>query len=314
MQRPLVVSDVPLYAAQVESAAWFADFSANPDSAAAERGRDLATRAGIDSIIAVGGGSSLDCAKAINFLLTNGGSMRDYRGYGKASKPMLPMIGIPTTAGTGSDAQSYCVISDAETKTKMACGDPKASFAIVILDPELTRSTPDAVRAAAGFDAIAHAVETLVTTRRNSVSGVFSREAWKRLHTSYMKTDDRSLEDMQLGSYFAGLAIESSMLGAAHACANPLTKNFNIIHGVALAALLPSVVRWNDCADYAEFHPHLSDYLRELALSAGLPATLAEIGIPKSAIPMLAAEAHEQWTGKFNPKPINAQEIYECAW
>ena len=138
----LLVSDVPAYAAGVPRVAWFSDFAANPDSAAAERGRDVAAEAQIDSIIAIGGGSSLDCAKAINFLLTNGGHMRDYRGYGKARKPMLPMIGVPTTSGTGSEAQSYTVISDAETKTKMACGDPKAAFAIVILDPELTRTVP----------------------------------------------------------------------------------------------------------------------------------------------------------------------------
>ena len=131
------------YADGVPHAAWFSNFGANPDSSAAERGACLAAEAGVDSIIALGGGSSLDCAKAINFLLTNGGSMRDYRGYAKARKPMLPMIGIPTTAGTGSEAQSYAVISDAETKTKMACGDPKAAFAITILDPELTRTVPD---------------------------------------------------------------------------------------------------------------------------------------------------------------------------
>ena len=180
--------------------AWFSNFGANPDSAAAERGRVSRRRsAGVDSIIALGGGSSLDCAKAINFLLTNGGTMRDYRGYAKARKPMLPMIGIPTTAGTGSEAQSYAVISDAETKTKMACGDPKAAFAITILDPELTRTVPDDVRAASGFDAISHAVETLVTKRRNALSLTFAREAWKRLAGAFMKTDDRSLKTCRSG-------------------------------------------------------------------------------------------------------------------
>jgi alcohol dehydrogenase len=313
-RRPLLVSDVPAYAELAPHVAWFADFGANPDSDSAERGRVLATEAGIDSIIGLGGGSSLDCAKAINFLLTNGGSMRDYRGYGKARQPMLPMIGIPTTAGTGSEAQSYAVISDAETKTKMACGDPKASFAVTILDPELTRTVPPFVRATAGFDAIAHAVETLVTTRRSALSLSFTREAWKRLPQSYMKTDDRSLEDMQVGAYLAGLAIENSMLGAAHACANPLTKNYGIIHGIALAVLLPHVVRWNGCPEYAEFHPDLAVYLRELASAAGLPASLAELGVPKEDLPRLSVEASEQWTGRFNPKPLNAMEVYECAW
>ena len=312
--RPLLVSDVPMYAPCTPCAAWFANFGANPDSAAAERGRDLAAEAQVDSIIAVGGGSSLDCAKAINFLLTNGGHIRDYRGYGKARKPMLPMIGVPTTSGTGSEAQSYAVISDAGTGTKMACGDPKAAFAVAILDPDLTRSVPHQVRAASAFDAIAHAVETLVTKRRNTLSLTFTREAWKRLTTSYMKTDDSSLEDMQVGAYLAGLAIENSMLGAAHACANPLTKNFGIVHGVALAVLLPHVVRWNACPEYHEFHPDLAGYLRVIANDTGMPSTLAELGIGKSDLPRLALEASEQWTGLFNPRPLNAMEIYQCAW
>jgi alcohol dehydrogenase len=312
--RSLLVSDVPIHAARVPCVAWFANFSANPDSAAAERGRELAAEAQIDSIIGLGGGSSLDCAKAINFVLTNGGHMRDYRGYGKARKPMLPMIGVPTTSGTGSEAQSYAVISDAETKTKMACGDPKAAFAVVILDPDLTRSVPQNVRAASAFDAIAHTVETLVTTRRNALSLTFTREAWKRLTASYMKMDDRSLEDMQVGAYLAGLAIENSMLGAAHACANPLTRNYGIVHGVALAALLPHVVRWNACPEYHEFHPDLAGFLRDLANDTGMPSSLSELGVPKRDLPRLAQEASEQWTGRFNPRPINALEIYECAW
>jgi alcohol dehydrogenase len=224
------------------------------------------------------------------------------------------MIGVPTTAGTGSEAQSYAVISDAETKTKMACGDPKAAFAITVLDPDLTRTVPAGVRAASGFDAISHAVETLVTKRHSALSLSFSKEAWKRLPRSYMKTDCRSLEDMQVGAYLAGLAIENSMLGAAHACANPLTKNYGILHGVALAVLLPNVVAWNDCDEYKEFHPSLAGYLRELASDAGLPSTLSELNVPKADLPRLSIEASEQWTGRFNPKPLNAMEIYECAW
>src|SRR2546423_5683221 len=136
----------------------FHDFEVNPDTRMIEAGRALAATLNVDSIIGLGGGSSLDCAKGINFLLTNGGQMQDYRGYGKASQPMLPMIGIPTTSGTGSEAQTYALISDAESHDKMACGDPKAAFRVAILDPALTASQPAGVRAAAGYDAISHAV------------------------------------------------------------------------------------------------------------------------------------------------------------
>ncbi|HYP54366.1 MAG TPA: iron-containing alcohol dehydrogenase, partial [Pyrinomonadaceae bacterium] len=120
----------------------FHDFDSNPDSAMAERGREFAARHDVDSIVALGGGSSLDCAKAVGFLLSNGGSMRDFRGYGKTRRPLPPMIGVPTTAGTGSEAQSYALVSDAETREKMACGDPSAAFRVALLDPELTVSQP----------------------------------------------------------------------------------------------------------------------------------------------------------------------------
>src|SRR5256885_1524759 len=163
----------------------FHDFEANPDTRMIESGTQVVTPLKIDSVIGLGGGSSMDCAKGINFVLTNGGTMADYRGYGKATKPMLPMIAVPTTAGTGSEAQSYALISDARTHEKMACGDPKAVFAAAILDPELTVSQPMHVTAAAGYDAISHAIETWVTTRRTPMSELFSREAWRLLSANY---------------------------------------------------------------------------------------------------------------------------------
>src|ERR1044071_9507626 len=134
----------------------FHDFEVNPDTRMVESGTAFVATQQIDSIIGLGGGSSLDCAKGINFLLTNGGHMADYRGYGKATKPLLPMIAVPTTSGTGSEAQSYALISDAETHVKMACGDLKAAFRVALLDPALTLSQPRTITAISGFDAIAH--------------------------------------------------------------------------------------------------------------------------------------------------------------
>src|SRR5437870_355915 len=175
-RRTLVVADRGLVAAGyvaravqrlakagVEAFA-FHDFEPNPDTVMVEAGRVFAAACRVDSIIGLGGGSSMDCAKGINFVLTNGGTMADYRGYGKATRPMLPMIAVPTTAGTGSEAQSYALISDARTHEKMACGDPKATFAAAILDPDITVSQPIRVTASTGYDAISHAVETWVTT------------------------------------------------------------------------------------------------------------------------------------------------------
>ena len=318
----------------------FHDFDVNPDSAVIETGCAMATPFKVDSIVALGGGSSLDCAKGINFLLTNGGQMPDYLGYGKASKPMLPMIGIPTTAGTGSEAQSYAVISDAETHVKMACGDPKAAFRLAILDPALTLSQPRAITATAGFDAITHAVETYVTTKRNPLSEVFSREAWRLLEPNYervlAKPDDLTARSaMQLGAYFAGAAIECSMLGATHACANPLTTHYGTTHGAALAMLLPTVVRWNKSVAaerYAELaglngmysgsnqdeaSEALARRLEQLAAAGGLQSSLREAGVKQFDLPKLADEAANQWTGGFNPRPFDlagALEVYELAF
>ncbi|MEO5895141.1 MAG: iron-containing alcohol dehydrogenase [Vicinamibacterales bacterium] len=325
-----------LEAAGVESVA-FGDFAVNPDSAMVEAGATFAREHSVDSIIGLGGGSSLDCAKGISFLVTNGGRMADYRGYGKATKPLLPMIGIPTTSGTGSEAQSYAVIADAATHMKMACGDPTAAFRVAVLDPELTVTAPRQVTAMSGYDAIAHAVETAVTQKRTPLSDTFSQQAWKLLTGAYERVllqpaDAEARSAMMIGSHLAGMAIEQSMLGAAHACANPLTANFKIPHGLALAILLPHVVRWNAAAvkpgyatllggprrrtrdeDPAET---LARRLEDLAITGNLSVTLSDAGVDADAIPELANLAAQQWTGTFNPRPFNAAgaaEIYRAA-
>jgi len=307
----------------------FTDFGENPDTAMVERGRVLAEASGIDSMIGLGGGSSMDCAKGINFVLTNGGSMADYWGLEKARAPFLPMIGIPTTAGTGSEAQRFALISDAETHTKMACGDLKARFRVAILDPELTVTQPRRVTAITGYDAIAHAVETFVTTRRTPLSDVYAREAFRLLTGSYARvlTEPDDLEarsQMQIGAYYAGVAIENSMLGATHACANPLTKHYGTEHGRAIAMCLPSVVRFNAdvAADrYRELSSGgadaLAQELEQLAHLGEVGGRLRDAGVAETDMPVLAAEAATQWTGEFNPRAFDessALEIYRCAF
>ncbi len=326
-----------LRAAGIEVVA-FHDFDVNPDTLMIAAGSLVAEAEKVDSLIGLGGGSSLDCAKGINFLLTNGGAMSDYLGYGKAGKPLLPMLGIPTTAGTGSEAQSYALICDPVTHVKMACGDPKAAFGVALLDPELTISQPKAITATAGFDAIAHAVETYVTVNRNVLSQMYAREAWRLLEGNYERvlTEPNNLEArgaMQLGACFAGGAIESSMLGATHACANPLTAHYGITHGAAIAMLLPAVVRWNggvagelygellqasgrrvDPSQPAEI---LARRLEELIAAGGLAGGLRHANVPLDDLNLLAGEAVQQWTGKHNPRPFDltgALEVYHWAY
>jgi alcohol dehydrogenase class IV len=136
----------------------------NPTTRNVHECASYAQENGIDLLVGLGGGSAMDCAKGCNFIVTNGGRIQDYWGVGKASKPMLPFIAVPTTAGTGSEAQSFALIADNQTHQKMACGDKKAAARISILDPDLTLTMPASVTAATGIDAISHALESHVTT------------------------------------------------------------------------------------------------------------------------------------------------------
>ncbi len=315
----------------------FDGVSENPTTEEVDAGRAAAAGSDIDFIVGLGGGSAMDCAKGINFLLTNGGRMEDYWGYGKATRPMLPSLGVPTTAGTGSDAQTYTLISHSETHRKMACGDPGAGFKTVILDPSLLATVPRRVAAAAGLDAVAHATESHVSQRATPDSKALSREAWRRLAASLGPAlaetpDDKALGGMLLAAHLAGAAIEQSMLGAAHACVNPLTARFGVRHGEAVALMLPPVVRFNgevagdgyrELAEVAGIAAAddpaeaLAAFLEGLRDNAALPGRLRDVGVDQEALPELARRATEEWTARFNPRQVGADEfleLYETAY
>jgi len=310
----------------------FDEVRENPSTVDVERCVDCARKAGVDLIIGLGGGSSMDTAKGANFILTNGGRMQDYWGVGKATKPMLPLIAIPTTAGTGSECQSFALISDEQTHQKMACGDTKAAARVAILDPLLTVSQPVRVSACTGVDALAHALETAVSKRRSVHSAIYSREAFRLCHGGLERVlnDPNDLEArgmMQLGSAFAGTAIENSMLGAAHAAANPLTAHFGVPHGQAVGLMLPVVVAFNardplaherymELSAAAELGP-IDEFLQELEVmldAAKMREGLSKFGIDPKTFPELSREAAQQWTAGFNPRAIGAedfQRLYE---
>ncbi len=339
-QRVLLVTDKGIvaagHAAHAQAALEAAGFVVvvddvvreNPTTLDVARCLELARAGRVDLLIGLGGGSSLDTAKGCNFLLTNGGEMRDYWGVGKATRPMLPFIAIPTTAGTGSECQSAALIADETTHQKMACLDPKAAARIAILDPELTLSQPSRVTACTGVDAIAHAVETAVTTRRTPLSTLFSKEAFRLCVEAFPRVishpaDLAARTRMQLGAAYAGLAIEASMLGAAHSAANPLTAHHHIIHGQAVGLVLPAIVRFNSAtADYGDLcaaaglrdAEALATCLEEILALASLSTRLRDHGVTAGKIPVLAEEAAQQWTARFNPRPIIAADfarIYE---
>ena len=295
----------------------------------------VARESQIDLLIGLGGGSSMDTAKGCNFILTNGGHMKDYWGVGKAKQAMLPLIAIPTTAGTGSECQSAALIADEITHQKMACLDPKAAARIAILDPCLTLSQPSRVTACTGLDALVHALESAVSTQRNDISSLYAREAFRLCNPAFEKvmlhpTDLGARGRMLLGAAFAGTAIENSMLGAAHAAANPLTSRHHIVHGHAVGLLAAAVIEWNVSNPGAEAGyrdlarssgmnsvPDLIQRVRACLQLSGLPTTLKACGVEEDSLPQLAEEAAIQWTARFNPRPITSTDflgLYQRIW
>ena len=281
----------------------------------------------------------MDCAKGINFIYSCGGQMKDYWGVGKATGPMLPFIAIPTTAGTGSETQSFALISDSETHVKMACGDTRAACRIAILDPELTFTQPAMVTALTGIDAITHALESYVCNQRNGMSMCFAMESWRLLSSGYPRVlaDPKcvdSREKMQLGASYAGMAIESSMLGIAHSLANPLTSKFGTAHGQAVGMMMPHVIRFNALAvadayaallkavpdfhirDSAAPHEQLAALVTDWLQLSGLFTRLRDLpgwptagGDEDALLAELAEGAAKQWTAGFNPRPVDASSL-----
>ncbi len=319
----------------------FHEVHENPSTIDVAAGLAVAKNYKPDLLIGLGGGSSMDCAKGINFLYSCGGKMEDYWGVGKATANMLPMIAVPTTAGTGSEAQSFALITHAETRKKMACGDRRAACKIALLDPELTVTQPPRVTALTGIDAVSHAIESYVCKKRNPLSACYSRESWQLLVDGFpaVVRDPKNLDargKVQLGAYFAGLAIETSMLGAAHALANPLTAHFGVVHGQAVGVMLPEVIRfnakqvngqydelWDDAKHtvlgqkcFAE-HPSassadlLAKLVRTLVDMAGLETQLQALGVTEESLDTLATDATAQWTGTFNPRALTVEDFRE---
>jgi alcohol dehydrogenase len=260
--------------------------------------------------------------------------MQDYRGYGKVPAPLLPLVAVPTTAGTGSEVQSYALVADEHTHAKMACGARDAAPRVALLDPELTLTMPRFVTACTGLDALGHALETAVTRKRTALSALYSRAAFRLVAPSFERVlarpDDREARAaMLLGACHAGMAIEQSMLGAAHSIANPLTARYGLEHGLAVAVALPEVVRFNaedavarsryaelarearlaTSADDGECVAALRAYLERTLAAAGVSGALARHGADVRDAGLLAEEASLQWTAQFNPRPVGRDEL-----
>ncbi|MFM8435995.1 MAG: iron-containing alcohol dehydrogenase [Planctomycetia bacterium] len=347
--RALVVSDPGIVAAGHTAAAlgWLAEagvtaavfsaFGENPTTDHIAAGAEAARAFRPDLLVGLGGGSSMDCAKGINFLVSCGGRMQDYRGRDSTPAPMLPSIAVPTTAGTGSETQSFALVSDPATGMKMACGAAGAAFRIAILDVDLTLTQPLSLVALTGIDALSHAVESHVSRAATPASRLFSRDAFRLLATNLPEVfaDGGTIaarSAVQFGAALAGLAIENSMLGAAHALANPLTAAHHVAHGQAVGLMLPHVVRFNGAVcgpAYADLlgeigktcpadaaGESLAIWLTDLLVRSRLATTLAAARVATPDPAALAAEAALQWTAGFNPRPVAASDLarlYEAA-
>lgn len=314
----------------------FSAFGENPTTDDIDAGADAARSFRPDLLVGLGGGSSMDCAKGINFLVSCGGRMQDYRGRDSTRAAMLPSIAVPTTAGTGSETQSFALVSDPRTGLKMACGAPGAAFRVAILDVNLTLTQPRSLTALTGIDALSHAVESHVSRAATPASRLLSREAFRLLAKNLpaVFADNGSIASraaVQYGASLAGLAIENSMLGAAHALANPLTAAHRVAHGQAVGLMLPHVVRFNShtCNEaYAELlgeigidfrdgaGDRLAAWLADLLSAARLQTTFATARIAAPDTATLAAQAATQWTAGFNPRAVTVADLaalYEAA-
>lgn len=286
MKHPLVVTGPHLYKAGLiapvlESLEWagipytvFHETESDPSIQTVEKIRNLYEQRACDSLIAAGGGSVLDAAKAATVLISQGGRLPDFEGSGKVSPLPMTLMAVPATAGTGSEVTPFAVISDHERQVKMTVSSPFLIPDLVVLDPDLLANVSTGLAAATGMDALIHALESFVSRYGDFVSDAFARRALEKIGGSlvwFVETGDKeSAREMMEGSFLAGCAFSLSRLGLVHAMSHPLSAHYGIPHGVANALLLPEVIRFNEQAAPQKY--------REAASLLGVPegTSLAE--------------------------------------
>lgn len=311
----------------------FDEVEPNPSTDTCYRGCELAKSIGANSLIAVGGGSPIDVAKAIAILMTNDGNLDDYEGVEKFENDPLPFLAIPTTAGTGSEVTPYAVITIRAKNYKMTIVSYRFIPKVALLDPTLITTLPPHVAAACGMDALTHAVESYTNLAASPVTDAFAVEAI-RLIGKYLRAfvaNRKNLEaaaGMLVASTLAGVAFGVARLGNVHAMAHPLGGFFDIPHGVANAILLPHVMKFNMLADNGKYKriaallgedvSKMSDLeaaplaikaVEKLSDYVGIPKTLTEVGVKEDAIPAMAKDAMLSGNVKINPRMTTLEDI-----
>ena len=315
----------------------FTDFKANPTVKNVKAGVEAFNLSGADFIIAIGGGSSIDTAKGIAIVANNPefADVVSLEGTAATASKCVPIIALPTTAGTAAEVTINYVIIDEETGRKMVCVDPNDIPVLAIIDAELMATMPKGLTAATGMDALTHAIEGYITKGAWELSDMFELKAIeliaKHLPAATANGKDMTArEGMALAQYVAGMAFSNVGLGCVHSMAHPLGARFDIAHGVANALLLPVVMEFNlpaAKAKYAEIAKAMGvdtsamnadeaaaaavKAVKGLSVSLGIPQTLREIGIPEAALPQLAKDAFADVCTGGNPREITEADILE---
>lgn len=288
-----------------------------------------------DVVIAIGGGSSIDVAKAVALLATNGGKIESYEGIDTFENGLLPLIAIPTTAGTASEVTSFTVITDEEREYKFTIGGVKISPKWAVVDPVLTLTLPPSVTAATGLDALVHAIESYTSKMANPITKALAREAIRKISRNlrqavYNGDTLKYREEMLMGSLLAGLAFNNTRLGNCHALSHPISAIYGVPHGVANAVLIPHVMEFNmkavpelfaDIAlDMGENLEGLTmmekaqkavDSVRRLAKDVGIPETFESFGIDEQNIKKMTEDALLSGNIKVNPRITTYDDVVE---
>ena len=313
---------------RVEALELFVDVPGEPTSVEVDNGLAALGRLGSDALVlGVGGGAVLDTAKAVAALATNGGRIADYMGRDKLARPRLPLVLAPTTAGTGSEATRYTVITEPTTDVKMLITDWKLLPDVAVVDPLLVVGSPPAVTASSGVDALTHAIEAYVSQRRQPTADLFALGAIRQLYPALLAAfrDGRDLEartSTLLGALHAGIAFCNSSVALVHGMSRPIGAHFHVAHGLSNSMLLPTITAWS--------LPAAPDRYRDVAVAMGLgseqelPGALeklaADLNIPRlgqvvdrarllAAAPQMARDALESGSPQNNPRVPSADEI-----
>ena len=311
----------------------FSDIDPEPEARSIVDGVELARSEGCDAVVGIGGGSALDSAKSIAVMLENEGHIRDYAGQNLVPNPGVPMIGLPTTAGTGSEVTIWSVISEKEEKVKYGVGSPYMTATIAMCDPELTLTLPPHITASTGIDALAHALESYVNKTTQPISEALSIRAMeliaKSLRTAVVAGENlQARSDMLLASLSAALAFNPTRLGLAHALVMPIGANYKIPHSVGVAILLPEVMRYNLIGNPQKFAKiarifgenteglSLRDAaelsvkaIRQLSEDVGIPDGLARYGVEEERLYDLAEAGIATGNVPVNPRKPTVDDL-----